>query len=62
MIRKDSSRKQIDIKEVRDGVLILPGGKYRTILEVSSVNFELKSDEEQDVLIDNFENFLLKKN
>jgi len=58
MIRKHSSRKQIDIKEVRDGVLVLPGGKYRTVLEASSVNFELKSDEEQDVLIDNFQNFL----
>ena len=58
MTRKHSSRKQIDIKEVRDGILILPGEKYRTVLEVSSVNFELKSDEEQDVLIDNFENFL----
>ncbi len=58
MIRKHSSRRQIDIKEVRDGVLILPGGKYRTLLEASSVNFELKSDEEQDVLIDNFQNFL----
>ncbi len=58
MIRKHSSRRQIDIKEVRDGVLILPGGKYRTVLEASSVNFELKSDEEQDVLIDNFQNFL----
>ena len=58
MIRKHSSRKQIDIKEVRDGILVLPGGKYRTVLEASSVNFELKSDEEQDVLIDNFQNFL----
>ena len=58
MIRKHSSRRQIDIKEVRDGVLVLPGGKYRTVLEASSVNFELKSDDEQDVLIDNFQNFL----
>lgn len=28
------------------------------ILETSSVNFELKSDEEQDVLLDSFQNFL----
>lgn len=58
MIRKHSSRRQVDIKEVRDGVLILPGHKYRCILEASSVNFELKSADEQDVLIDNFKNFL----
>lgn len=55
---KISSRKQIQMKEVRDGILLLPNNKYRIILETSSVNFELKSDEEQDVLLDNFQNFL----
>lgn len=53
-----SSRRQIAIKEVRDGILVLPNNEYRLILETSSVNFELKSDQEQDVLIDGFENFL----
>ena len=56
--KKYSSRKQIKIKEVHDDVLILPGNKYRMILETSSVNFELKSEEEQDVIIDSFQNFL----
>lgn len=56
--KKESSRKQIQIKEVRDGILILPQNRYRMILETSSVNFELKSDEEQDVLLDSFQNFL----
>ena len=55
---KISSRKQIQLKEVKDGVMILPGNRYRMILETSSVNFELKSDEEQDVLLDSFQNFL----
>src|SRR5437762_4112110 len=56
--KKMSSRQQINIKEVKDGVLILPGNQYRTVIETSSINFELKSDEEQDVLIDSFQNFL----
>ncbi len=56
--RKASSRSQIRIKEVRDNILILPDGQYRTILETSSINFELKSSEEQDVLIENFQSFL----
>ncbi len=56
--KKVSSRKQIQIKEVKDGILILPNNKYRMIVETSSVNFELKSDKEQDVLLDNFQNFL----
>jgi hypothetical protein len=55
---KVSSRKQIQIKGVRDNVLILPNNEYRVILESSSVNFELKSEAEQDVLIDSFQNFL----
>jgi hypothetical protein len=53
-----SSRSQINIKEVKDGVLVLPGKKYRMIVETSAVNFELKSEEEQDQIIDMFQNFL----
>lgn len=55
---KTSSRQQIKIKEVRDDILILPNKKYCTYLETSSINFELKSEEEQDVIIDSFQNFL----
>ena len=55
---KLSSRKQIDIKEVRNGVLVLPDNKYRLVIKTSSVNFELKSEEEQDVIIDSYQNFL----
>jgi hypothetical protein len=55
---KVSSRRQIDIKGVRDGILMLPGDAYRLVLEVSSVNFELKSEDEQDALIDAYQSFL----
>lgn len=55
---KISSRQQIKIKEVKDNILILSGNQYRSIIETSSINFELKSEEEQDVLIDSFQNFL----
>lgn len=55
---KASSRRQIKIKEVKDSILVLPNNQYRVILETSSINFELKSEQEQDVLIDSFQNFL----
>ena len=55
---KASSRRQIQIKEVKDSVLVLPNNSYRTVLESSSINFELKSEDEQDALIDNYQNFL----
>src|SRR6185437_11241629 len=55
---KVSSRRQIQIKEVKEGILVLPGNEYRIIIETSSINFELKSEEEQDILLDSFQNFL----
>lgn len=55
---KSSARSQIAIKGVRDGILILPGNEYRAILQVSSLNFELRSEEEQDAIIDIYESFL----
>lgn len=55
---KSSSRSQIAIKGVRDSILMLPGNQYRAVLQVSSLNFELKSEEEQDAIIDTYESFL----
>lgn len=55
---KASSRGQIAIKGVRDGILMLPNNEYRAILQVSSLNFELRSEEEQDAIIETYESFL----
>ena len=55
---KFSSRVQIAIKGAKDGILILPHDQYRAVLEVSSLNFELKSEAEQDIIIDTYESFL----
>lgn len=56
--KKASSRRQIDIEGVRDGILILPYNRYRAVLHISSVNFELKSEAEQDAIIDTYQSFL----
>lgn len=56
--KKASSRQQIDIQGVRDGILILRDNRYRAVLSVSAINFELKSEAEQDVLIDTYQSFL----
>ena len=55
---KTSSRHQIAIRGVRDGILMLPNNEYRAILQVSSLNFELRSEEEQDAIIETYESFL----
>lgn len=56
--KKASSRRQINIKGVRDGILMLPRNQYRMVLETSSINFELKSEDEQDAIIETYQNFL----
>ena len=56
--KKVSTRRQIDIKGVRDDVLLLPSNQYRQVLDISSVNFELKSEAEQDALIETYQSFL----
>lgn len=56
--KRGSSRQQLDIRGVQDDMLLLAGDRYRMVLEVSSVNFELKSEEEQDALIETYESFL----
>lgn len=53
-----STQKYVDVDEIRDGIIILKSGALRSILLVSSLNFDLKSTEEQDAIINQYQNFL----
>ncbi len=48
----------VPIKEVRDGIVILKDGGMRSIIMASSLNFALKSSDEQKSIIFQFQNFL----
>jgi hypothetical protein len=48
----------VPIKEVRDGVIIMKDGSMRAIILSSSLNFALKSVDEQEAIIYQFQNFL----
>ncbi|HEY1037101.1 MAG TPA: TraC family protein [Candidatus Paceibacterota bacterium] len=48
----------VPIKEIRDGVIMLKDGSMRAILLASSLNFALKSADEQQSIIFQFQNFL----
>lgn len=48
----------VPIKEVRDGIVLLKDGGLRAILLTSSINFALKSQDEQNSVIFQFQNFL----
>lgn len=48
----------IQISEIRDGVLILADGTMRANLLVSSINFALKSEDEQNAIIYAYQDFI----
>lgn len=48
----------VPIKEVRDGVVILKDGSLRVLLMASSINLALKSQDEQQAIVAQFQNFL----
>ncbi len=58
MAQPKATQAFVPVKEVRNGVIILKEGGYRGVLMCSSVNFALKSEDEQKAVIGGFQNFL----
>lgn len=48
----------LPLEEIRDGVVILRDGTMRLVLLISSINFALKSQDEQDAIIYAYQEFL----
>lgn len=48
----------VSVKEIRNGIIILKDGGYRGVLICSSINFGLKSTDEQHAITLGFQNFL----
>ena len=48
----------LKISEIRDNTVVLKNGGLRSILRVSSINFNLKSEEEQNAIIYSYQGFL----
>ncbi|MEA3272290.1 MAG: hypothetical protein U9P90_01315 [Patescibacteria group bacterium] len=53
-----STQRYLDIAEIRDGVVVLKDGTLRVALLISSINFALKSEEEQEAVISAYVSFL----
>lgn len=53
-----STQQYVEVDEIRDGVIVLKSGALRAVLLVSSLNFDLKSTEEQDAIISQYQAFL----
>jgi len=48
----------LEIEQIREGVIVLKNKALRGVIMVSSLNFALKSEDEQNAIIYNFQNFL----
>jgi len=55
---QSSTQQFLEIEQIREGVMILKNKSLRGVIMVSSLNFALKSEEEQTAIIYQFQNFL----
>ncbi len=55
---KNATQEFVPIEDVRDGIITLKDGGMRGILMASSINFSLKSAEEREAILYQFQDFL----
>ena len=53
-----STQKYIDIGEIKEDIVVMRDGTMRAVLLVSSINFALKSEDEQNAIIGSYVSFL----
>ena len=56
--KKLTTQAHLPIAEIRNGVVVLKDGSLRLVLLVSTINFDLKNEEEQNALIYAYQNFI----
>ncbi len=54
----NSTQQFLELDQIREGLLVLKNRSLRAVMMVSSLNFALKSDEEQSSIISAFQSFL----
>ncbi len=52
------SQQFVPVREIKDGIVYLKNGSLRQLLIVSGINFELKSEAEQNLILGGFQSFL----
>lgn len=53
-----STQTHLEIAQIREGVLVLKDGTLKMIMSADSVNFSLKSEEEQNAIVSGYQSFL----
>lgn len=57
-LHKSSTQAHLPIDEIREGTVLLKNGGLRGVIFVRGVNFDLKSEEEQNAIISSYHGFL----
>lgn len=53
-----STQTFLDIAEIKDDIVVLKNGGIRAVIQTNSINFNLKSEDEQNAIIYAYQNFL----
>lgn len=54
----NSTQNTLQIAEIRDGIVIMSDGSYRSVVMVKSINFDLMSNQEQEAVEYSYQGFL----
>lgn len=54
----NSTQNTLQVAEIRDGIVIMSDGSYRSIVMVKSINFDLMSQQEQEAVEFSYQGFL----
>ncbi|EKD29395.1 MAG: hypothetical protein ACD_78C00424G0001 [uncultured bacterium (gcode 4)] len=57
-VKDSTTQRYLPFSEIRDNCMIMKDGSSRMVLKVHAVNFNLKSEEEQDSIIIGYQRFL----
>lgn len=57
-VNPNSTQNMLQIAEIRDGIVIMNDGSFRSVVMVKSINFDLMSRQEQEAIEYNYQNFL----
>jgi len=53
-----AAQKFLDVAEIKEDTVVLKSGALRAVLAVSAINYDLKSTDEQEAIISQYQNFL----
>ncbi len=55
-----STKQLVAVANIIDNIILLKNGSLRAVIEVSALNFELRSEGEQIAILQNFQRFITR--